>query len=334
MKHTFLALVTGLVFLCSMQVAAQQVPPPPPPYPHLQPRVIAPKDRPTREQLATTFELMHLDTQMRSIKEVMGSAMQQQIRKLADEAGVSLSAGQRAALDDLTRKLFDRAMEIYPVEEMMDDVVPVYQRYLSSDDIDGLNAFYASPAGRHLLEAQPLMTAEYLPMVLQRLSERGKALEAELQQEIAQFQRQFARTDEEPRRDLVGWYKAGKPCIDIDVAADDTVMAVIREGEPCAMDEAHVARNYDGIQGEKFKYVFQAWTESGERTVRVCFGHARLPNGAIWYPNQVITMDTTPRTFELEHELSGTWDRFVLSLNSGGAAGTFHVRLIAIEPVG
>jgi len=173
MKHTFLTVMTVLMLLCSGQVMAQQTPPPP--------RLITPEERPTGEQLARTFELMRVDTQVRAVTESMITALQQQI-KIVEGESADLSTEQRADMEELARTMMERAMKLYPIEEIMDDVATVYQRYLSRDDIDGLNAFYVSPAGQHLLDAQPAMVAEYLPLVMQRLSERCMALEKELKE--------------------------------------------------------------------------------------------------------------------------------------------------------
>lgn len=45
--------------------------------------------------------------------------------------------------------------EALNADEMMKLVIPVYERYLTIDDLKNVIAFYRSPAGKKLLDAQP-----------------------------------------------------------------------------------------------------------------------------------------------------------------------------------
>jgi len=50
------------------------------------------------------------------------------------------------------RDSFTKALN---ADEMMELVIPVYERYLTIDDLKSVIKFYKSPAGKKLLEAQP-----------------------------------------------------------------------------------------------------------------------------------------------------------------------------------
>jgi hypothetical protein len=45
-------------------------------------------------------------------------------------------------------------------EQIVDLCVPIYDKYLSEEDLDGILVFYKSPAGKHLLQAQPKILQE------------------------------------------------------------------------------------------------------------------------------------------------------------------------------
>jgi hypothetical protein len=47
-----------------------------------------------------------------------------------------------------------------PVDEMVDAMVPIYQKHLTKEDINGILAFYASPIGQKLQREQPAMMQE------------------------------------------------------------------------------------------------------------------------------------------------------------------------------
>ena len=46
------------------------------------------------------------------------------------------------------------------INELVDLVVPIYDRHLAEKDIDGMLAFYRSPLGQRVLQALPTITAE------------------------------------------------------------------------------------------------------------------------------------------------------------------------------
>jgi len=46
------------------------------------------------------------------------------------------------------------------VSELVDLVVPIYDRHLSEEDVDGVSAFYRSPVGRRVIKALPEIMAE------------------------------------------------------------------------------------------------------------------------------------------------------------------------------
>jgi hypothetical protein len=50
------------------------------------------------------------------------------------------------------RDTFKKALN---ADEMMELVIPVYEKYLTIDDLKSVIKFYKSPAGKKLLEAQP-----------------------------------------------------------------------------------------------------------------------------------------------------------------------------------
>ena len=66
--------------------------------------------------------------------------------------------------------------EALNADEMLKLVIPVYERYLTVDDLKNVIVFYRSPAGKKLLEAQPKIMKESMIVmkvyVQKKLSER------------------------------------------------------------------------------------------------------------------------------------------------------------------
>jgi len=63
---------------------------------------------------------------------------------------------QIAALDKFAEGLF----KDMPVDEMLDAMVPIYQKHLTKSDLDAILTFYNSAAGKKLLREQPAMMQE------------------------------------------------------------------------------------------------------------------------------------------------------------------------------
>jgi len=61
-----------------------------------------------------------------------------------------------AAQDDFEKEFIASVK----VSELVDLVVPIYDRHLSEEDVDAMLAFYRSPVGRRVIKALPQITAE------------------------------------------------------------------------------------------------------------------------------------------------------------------------------
>jgi len=155
--------------------------------------IVLADQKPTMEQLTKLFEVMRLKEQMQSMRQMVPAMVQQQIKSAMEQteadlpAGTKLTAEQRDGMQKVMSKYVGKAMELYPAEEMLTDMSAIYQRHLTRDDVDGLIVFYSSPAGQHLLDAQPVIAQEYMPMVMGKVTERSEAMTKEMMKEMAQF---------------------------------------------------------------------------------------------------------------------------------------------------
>jgi uncharacterized protein len=147
--------------------------------------------QPTKEQLAKLFDVMRIRDQMQSMRQIVPGMVAQQIQSAMKQTEATLPAGtkltpeQREAMQKVMSKYVGKAMDLYPTDEMLADMTTIYQQHLSKDDVDGLITFYSSPAGQHLLDAQPVIAKEYMPMVMGKVTERSQAMTKEMMKEMA-----------------------------------------------------------------------------------------------------------------------------------------------------
>jgi hypothetical protein len=152
---------------------------------------IAPADQATSEQLVKLFDVMRIRNQMQSMRKMVPAMVETQVREQMNamtaqlSSGAKLTAQQRAAIDRILHKYVDKAMDLYPIDEMVEDMTVIYRKYLTREDVDAMIAFYGSSAGQHLLDAQPKIAQEYMPIAMQRASERMKSLTAEMMKDMA-----------------------------------------------------------------------------------------------------------------------------------------------------
>lgn len=87
-------------------------------------------------------------------------------------------------------KLIDDMFKNFPFDEMLQAMVPVYQKHFTKGDIEALTAFYTTPTGQKVLKEMPAITAETMQSVMPLIQKMtAKAIE-QVQNEIAQLQKQ------------------------------------------------------------------------------------------------------------------------------------------------
>jgi uncharacterized protein len=155
-------------------------------------QVIAPENQPSTEQLTKLFDAMRIKQQMQSMKLMIPGMVQQQIQSAMKQSEAELPAGskltpeKREKMQAIMSKYVGKSMDLYPTDEMLTDMTAIYQKHLSKDDVDGLIAFYSSPAGQHLLDAQPVIAQEYMPLVMGKVGQRSQAMTKEMMKEMAE----------------------------------------------------------------------------------------------------------------------------------------------------
>jgi hypothetical protein len=152
-----------------------------------------PEDQqPSKGQLMKLFEVMRIREQMQDVLKMMPQMVQQQLaeqsKQMQEKFGQNITPEQQAEMQKLIDKYMNEALNIYPVDDMIADMVPVYQRHFTKDDVDSLVGFYSTPAGQHMLALTPVIMKEYMPIVMQRMQGRTAQLQEAMINDItAQF---------------------------------------------------------------------------------------------------------------------------------------------------
>jgi uncharacterized protein len=142
----------------------------------------------TRDDILALFNLMHVRDQVEPAMQFIAKQQRAIIHDNLKRQTPRISPEDLARLDQFTSDL----MKDLPVDGMLDDMVPVYQRHLTRSDVDAMSAFYSSPTGQKLLREMPAMTNESMQAAYPRIQalmdkvvERAKAMSKENEQKVA-----------------------------------------------------------------------------------------------------------------------------------------------------
>jgi len=150
-----------------------------------------PDDSPaTRADVERYFQIVKSHD---TIKKLMASMTQgihqmlhEQFLKHKDELPADYEARMTAVMSDM--------FENMPMDEMMQAMVPAYQKHFTRGDIDSLVAFYSSPTGAKLLREMPAIMAESMQDMMPIMTKYMETVRTKLQKEtdelIAQSKKQ------------------------------------------------------------------------------------------------------------------------------------------------
>lgn len=114
-----------------------------------------PANAPSRDQVMTLLDLLQVRRMMANMMEDMKQVMKQSAEDAFRRKIPNPTPKQLEALHGIFDDIGDM-----PLDEMVNALIPVYQRHLTQPDIEEIIRFYSSPAGQRLLTEQPKMIQE------------------------------------------------------------------------------------------------------------------------------------------------------------------------------
>ncbi len=125
---------------------------------------IAP-DAASKENVKKLLDVMASREQMGQMMQQVFTQMRNLNREEIKKRHPDVSQEDLASMDRQAEDLIKN----FPLDEMLKDMIPVYQRHFTKSEIDALIAFYSSPAGQKFLHEMPAVTAETMRVVYPRI---------------------------------------------------------------------------------------------------------------------------------------------------------------------
>ncbi len=133
---------------------------------------------PNKAEVVKFLDLMHARAQMVQTLDGLAKQMRIGAEQGFKEKVPDATPEQLAKVD----KVFEGIFQSLPVDEMVDAIVPIYQKHLTKADLAAITAFYASPAGQKILKEMPAIMSE----AMQAGGEIGRKAFAAKSQELDQ----------------------------------------------------------------------------------------------------------------------------------------------------
>lgn len=122
-------------------------------------------DPATKDDVILYFRTMRSYDMIQKMMEVQSKSMQQLFHdQLEKENAVppDFDAHMKKAMDDLIKNM--------PVDDMIQAMIPSYQKHFTRGDIQAMNAFYSSPVGQKVLQELPVVSQEGMQAMMPILS--------------------------------------------------------------------------------------------------------------------------------------------------------------------
>lgn len=141
----------------------------------------------TKEDVQRYLEVMHSHEMMKQTVDAMLKPMHQMFHEQFIKDKDKLPPDFEARMG----KMMDDSLKSFPWDEIMQSMVPVYQKHLTKGDIDSIVGFYSTPTGQKMLHEMPAMIAEAMQAMLPLIRSHMDAMREHMQREVAQMMKEY-----------------------------------------------------------------------------------------------------------------------------------------------
>ncbi len=122
----------------------------------------------SREQIMKLLELLQVPDSLAMTLEAMKEQMKVGALQMFREKVANPSPEQVKSVDAIV----DEEFKMIGMEDLIQDVVPIFQKHLTRSDVEAVIRFYSSPVGQKIRHEQPAMARESLQATA--AGQRGK----------------------------------------------------------------------------------------------------------------------------------------------------------------
>ena len=148
-----------------------------------------PTDAPaSKEDVVRFMDVMHSRDMMLNMMNLMAKQTSQMVhQQVSKQTDLPPDAEER--INKMTQDMFKN----FPVDDLIQAMIPVYQKHFTKGDIDAFVAFYSTPAGQKLLKEMPAITQESMQASMGVAQKMVANMQQQIQDDINQIRKDNAQ---------------------------------------------------------------------------------------------------------------------------------------------
>ena len=147
----------------------------------------------TREDVQKYLDAMHSDRMMRQMMDAMAGPM----HKMVHEQYLRDQDKLPPDFEDRMNKLMDDMLKGMPFDEMMQAMMPTYEKHFTKGELQALTQFYSTPTGQKILREMPAIMSEAMeamtPIMMKSMDRMKRDLEQQVAEMLKESQKQNSR---------------------------------------------------------------------------------------------------------------------------------------------
>jgi hypothetical protein len=146
----------------------------------------SPADAPaSKADIEKYLDVMHTRDMMKTIMDAMSKQLHQMVAEQMKK-----DPAMTPEMEARVNKMTDGIIKNLPLDEMLDAMIPVYQKHFTKGNIEDLLAFYSTPTGQKIIKELPSITTEAMQAVMPISQKMMATAMQRVQNEIAQMQKE------------------------------------------------------------------------------------------------------------------------------------------------
>lgn len=141
----------------------------------------------TKEDIQKLFTAMHLRERTEDVMKNSRKQTKSVLTDLVNKQSGEITPKEISQLQGMMDDMIEGVYKDYPLDAILQDMVPVYQRHLTESDVNELIAFYSSPIGQTVLREMPAITSEAMQLSTARLQPRMEEAVDRIKQKMTQM---------------------------------------------------------------------------------------------------------------------------------------------------
>lgn len=146
----------------------------------------------TKEDVERYLQAIHSSDMMSKMVDAMSRPMHQMVHDEYMKNQDRLPGN----FEEQNNQRLDSMMKDMPWDEMMEAMVPAYQKHFTKGDIDALISFYSSPTGQKMLREMPEIMADAMQAVMPIMRRHMDAVNKNLREQMAQSLKEMEKAPE------------------------------------------------------------------------------------------------------------------------------------------